>query len=391
MSEQKEPRTRAHWPELDQLRGLAAILMVLNHAGVKWLGENAGPLDAALIFAGGLAPVFFFFVTGMGRGVQAAANPHKRAHRDVFRKVALLLLADCVLWISPNQLIGMDFLGFIALSTLAVEAVQSTRYPRVWAALGALFVLGVRFALAPRLHLPEPTTTGQAVARFLLGDRSLSGFSYPPCPWLAFPLVGYLVGHFAQSHADWIRAKRFHVAAASLAAGVAGLLVCVLLRQRGMIFFRWGTLSIAYTGFALAALSCGLSGVLALTATKLGPLFALPGTSSLAVVPIHYLLIHVAMRAWPALAEGGRFLPIVLATIVIALAASRAVDGVISRQARARQDSRRYWLGLAAIALVFTYAAAVSHETARDVCVVVAQLAICALFPLPWPRAQSAV
>jgi hypothetical protein len=156
-----------------------------------------------------------------------------------------------------------------------------------------------------------------------------------------------------------------------------------------MIFFRWGTLSLAYTVFAYAALACGLGLVLVIAPSRAAKLLALPGTSSLAVVPIHYLLIRGMHRAWPALAEDGRYLPIVCITIAVSFAASRAVDRVISTQARAHRDSRKYWLALAAIAVLFTYATAISTDAARDVCTVVAQLAICALFPLSWPQNRS--
>ncbi len=380
-------RPRAYWPELDALRGLAAVLMVLNHAGVLWLGEDARGLDEALTFMGGLAPVFFFMVTGTGRGVQSAGRANNKKTGDTLRKVGLLLLADVALWISPNRLLGMDFLGFIALSTLVVEGVQRTRRPALTASLLAAFVLGVRFALAPLLDLGEPMTSAQAVGRFLLGDRSLAGFAYPPCPWLAYPLFGYLLGRVAQRHADTVRARRMPVAGALGLSGGLGLAICYVLAQRGMIFFRWGTLSVAYTLFGFCALVCGAAIVVALErAGRARALIALPGTSSLVVVPIHYLLIHVLHEATPELARDGRFLPVVLIVIALALGISRAIDRVLTALAKEQRGASGYWLGTLATALVLTVATAyTTGSLPRLMVMTLAQLAISALFPLPFP------
>ncbi len=62
------PKLNLHWKELDILRGLAAILMIINHVGYKTLAPNLteGGLSGTLVFIGSFAPVLFFFVTGVG-------------------------------------------------------------------------------------------------------------------------------------------------------------------------------------------------------------------------------------------------------------------------------------------------------------------------------------
>lgn len=60
------------WQEIDVLRDLAAILMVVNHVGYKTLDPHQlnGSLAGNLVFIGSFAPVIFFFVTGVGYGIQ---------------------------------------------------------------------------------------------------------------------------------------------------------------------------------------------------------------------------------------------------------------------------------------------------------------------------------
>lgn len=386
-------RARTHWPELDALRGLAGVLMVLNHAGVRWLDENAQGFDAALTFAGGLAPVFFFLVTGTGRGLHPGRTGSLPS-ADVWRKVGLLVLADVAIWLSADRWLGMDFLGFIALSTLVVEFVKGRAHPErvAWGLIA--FVLAVRFALAPALALGEPTPDSSRWLRFLLGDRGMIGFSYPPCPWLAYPLLGFLLGRWATRHADLVRTRRLIVAGLFAAAGALGLGFCAWLDQRGMIFFRWGNLSAAYTVFGVAASLCGVAFVLLLASSaRASALFSLPGTSSLVVVPVHYLLIHLVHAAVGSLAPGEGFVALVIATTAVSLAGARAIDRGLSALAGRMRGSRSAWLGLALIAVALTLATGFlpgGFAPPRLVAMVLAQLAVCALFPLPWPTPAGA-
>ncbi len=117
-----------HWSELDLLRALAGVCMVSNHAGVSWLSESAWRqgLNGAITFVGSLAPVLFFTVTGLGRGIQAAGRAPKPI-ADTLRKTLVLFLADAAFWLSPSQHFGLDFLGFIGLSALVLELRQGRR------------------------------------------------------------------------------------------------------------------------------------------------------------------------------------------------------------------------------------------------------------------------
>ena len=304
--------------------------MVANHAGVRWLSADEGGrgLNGALIFAGSLAPVLFFTVTGIGRGVQAASGAN-RSLWGVLARVAVLFLADAALWLSPATHVGMDFLGFIGLSTLLVEVVNRARRPNAWAAalLGACLI--IRFGIGPRLGLSAGHGATNDLLRYLVGDSSLPGFSYAPMPWLAYPLFGLLVGRLAAANAARLRAARAAWAGALAAGALLGFAACLVLARRGMIFFRWGSLSFAYFVFGFAALLGAFALVLA-AVRGLPPravkTISLPGMASFILVPVHYVLVALLARVLPPESAPRVFLLAVPFVIVAVLALSKIVD-----------------------------------------------------------------
>ena len=63
--------------ELDVLRGVAASLMIVNHAGIRLLSpaDTIESASAVAVFVGGFAPVVFFFVTGFGAALARGSAP----------------------------------------------------------------------------------------------------------------------------------------------------------------------------------------------------------------------------------------------------------------------------------------------------------------------------
>ena len=373
------PARRPHWSELDVLRGLAAVLMVSNHAGVRMpRGEGHGLADA-LEFAGSLAPVVFFTVTGLGRGVQSAASATRRPWRETLQKVLLLLLADAALWLAPGRPIGMDFLGFIGLSTLVVEAIARCARPQSMALLACAAVLLLRVVGAPLLR----HAVGSGPWLFGLGDHGLAGFSYPPCPWLAYPLLGFAVGHAAQQHSTRLRSREPRVIAGCALLGVALGAVCVAMALHGSLFFRWGTVSVAFTVLSLATVFASLAVAMGCTRQpRVTRALALPGTSSLVVVPVHYGLIEIAVQTLPADLTTNYFPLVAAALVALALLLARALDRRIVRTISTRAHTTAWW-ALLACALSLLAATYATHGTAwRLPCMMTAQFVLCAMFAI---------
>src|SRR5271166_2892826 len=91
-------QTLVRWEELDFLRGLAACLMIANHLGFASASYDSSALVAAMTFLGGMAPVLFFLVTGLGYGVQSASG-RPRSNDRALSKIMILLMADDFLWL----------------------------------------------------------------------------------------------------------------------------------------------------------------------------------------------------------------------------------------------------------------------------------------------------
>lgn len=289
-----ESRTRAsgrvHLQELDLLRGLAVVCMVVNHAGLGWAPSEPQPaLVSVLVFLGEFAPVLFFFTTGVGHGIRASGSS-AAAHGDMAYKVFLLLLADWFLQPSLQQL-NVDFLAFIACSMVVLHLIGMTRRPNLWCALLLLFAVLGRFVLGVLLRrVLEPQHWLLAV----FGVGAVPFSSYTLLPWLAYPLAGYLVGSWFRRN-SWsdpsVQRRVFRILA--LTAGVTTL-ACIGLALKGQASYRWGSMSIAF--FVQSVASIALGGLFAIAWKRIGGRLSAyllcPGPASFAAVPIHYALVH---------------------------------------------------------------------------------------------------
>jgi hypothetical protein len=375
----------SRWAELDLIRGLAGALMVANHAGVDWVRDSEPmSLNGALTFTGSLAPVFFFMVTGLGRGIQSARVSTHRPFSDTLKKVLVLLLADAALWLSPSVHLGLNFLGFIGISTLALELVSMTRRPFAVAAAAAALCLVLRFAVAPRLHFPDEPSASVRFLSFVLGRAQSGEFAYPLCPWLAYPFLGFMLGRRAAQHADAVRAARPRFAFGFALAGAAGLAICVWFAARGMVFFRWGSMSFAYCWFGFAAVFVGLS--LALLAVWRLPAswvvaLSLPGIASFALVPFHYVVIWLGRAPLSGVIEMA--FPVVVPLLVaLVFSASKAFNRLVDRLASVRQREAWLWGVLVAAVGLLLLLSTVSDHDLRTPIMASVQLLSCALFAL---------
>jgi hypothetical protein len=325
-------QSKHYWVEIDLLRAFAAVLMVVNHSGVAWFEGPLGQphLAMEMTFVGSLAPVLFFFATGLGAGVQAVNLDRHQPLSKTITKVLILLFADAAMWLSTGRFWGLDFLGFIALSTLVIDLIYRSSYPRILLVAGIISALILRFVVAPTLKLPSDGIPNQAI-HFVMGDIGLQGFSYLLCPWIAFPFLGALIGDVAGRCTVQFQNLREKIAFIMCLSGLVGLGLCLYLDQIGMVFFRWGTLSFAYTLFAVASLCIAIALTLFITLIpthSLSP-FALPGVASLIVVPVHYVLVAFAGWFIPMLVQ--QVFPIAsIATAFLAIYLSKLLNRIMT-------------------------------------------------------------
>ena len=277
--------------ELDVLRGLAALLMIANHGGYRLLtaaDATQGVLGAS-VFIGSFAPVVFFFATGLGIALGAKA-PNLRS---VLIKALLLIVADQLFFWRRDLPWGLDFLGFIAVSSVLVSLIAQSSRAMGLCVAGIVGLLALRYAIAPRLPVPgfDP-----GALEWLMGVRAVPEVSYPASPWLVYPLLGFMAGRIYRKvdlHEPMPRNRWLAVGAA---VAVATLLAAAGLAAWGAVFHRWGTVSASYFVLSLGVLAC--AGLLSMVVTMVWPRIAsglsLRGVASFAVIPVHYAMLEAA-------------------------------------------------------------------------------------------------
>ncbi|MFI5319416.1 MAG: hypothetical protein ACHQ6V_07535, partial [Myxococcota bacterium] len=299
-------------------------MLVANPAGVAFRSPEArsGGLTGALTLTGSFAPVLFFSVTGMGRGARAGAAPAASPHAT-WAKAGLLWLGDAAMWLSPRHWLGLDFLGFIALSSVVVDGLSRRARWHLAAAAAACACVVLRFGVGPLLEAYLPGTLGSAPLSFVVGTQRVAGVSYPLSPWLVFPLLGMLA---VLAGAPLLAAARGKLLGGCVATALALAAVCAALDAHGLVFFRWGTMSFAYfvasLGVIAAACAVSLAVGPALRRKALRTLLTIGGPASLFVVPVHYGLVAAVGAVWKPHA-GAQFVLALAVTLVTTVALAR--------------------------------------------------------------------
>lgn len=385
---------RRTWDEIDVLRGFAALLMVVNHAGVAWYGDepSRSTVEGLLVYFGSFAPVLFFLLTGVGYGV-AAPKGQAGAHRyGLANKVGILVVADVLLAWHDGFWIGLNFLGFIGISTLLLEKLRDTKHPIRLACALAGGVLVLRYVVGP----PLLRNVGP-VAGWLTGAKGIDGLAYNPCPWMFYPLLGYVLGRSAQSWSAEVRAgsRILDFAFLGFAAAAAG--VAYELSEAGRPSFRWGVMTIAFFVQSLVVVSLSLLVVLvgqrhAKVAAFWRPLH-LRGVSSLAVVPVHYVVLFLVGTFVVQPLPAGLFVACVMVACVASLTSARHLATGISRLSTVEHRAA-VWQGLVWLAGVSGLALLSQRELPGGLAVLalgVGQLALCTLLVVRRPAPVEAL
>lgn len=278
--------------ELDVLRGIAAVLMIFNHAGIRLLSpaELSGTPGAVAVFLGGFAPVVFFFATGFGIALSSPAGGRPPEIGSLLWKAALLVVADQFFFWTRGLAWGLDFFSFIAIASVVVSLVARLRRPAlVCAALIALLV-SLRYGLGPAIRSELHPF---AFLDWAVGANAVEHVSYPLSPWMVYPLLGFMLGRLyksvdlqaSQPRNQWLRRGSITV----LCLFGASLLLAMSKNS----FFRWGSVSFGFFVVSIAiVLAAGLlSMVLAMSHRSIARALALRGVASFAVIPLHYGLL----------------------------------------------------------------------------------------------------
>lgn len=346
-----------HWRELDILRGSAAVMMIVNHLGYQTLAPSQldGSFVGNIVFVGSFAPVLFFFVTGVGYGLQSSQRKKADRWYVTLNKVAILILADQLTHWSEGNWLGLDFLGFIGLSSLVLEFLRNSRFPLTYCIMGLASVSLLRYCFGPYIHSWGYDQQLWGVIGWIIGTSSTPGVSYPLSPWIAYPFAGYLTGVTAMHYKGFIETHRVQVIWGLLILGVFPLGAGLILSQHGSSFFRWGTVAIGFYVVSFAVLLNSLAWSLVICGKPslkvCQTALSLKGVASLAVVPTHYLLIYLVNFFGGEKLNLFSFYLVAICVLTTSFFIARSVEG-LSHKMRQIQNQKVAWFGFVTMLLL---------------------------------------
>jgi hypothetical protein len=372
--------------ELDFLRGLAACLMIANHLGFASASYDDSKLVALMTFVGGMAPVLFFLVSGLGQGVQSASGRTASLARQM-PKLLILFMADAFLWLRPGQVVGNDFIGFIALSSLILEIIRRSRRSLSLSAGLILLIILARFGLGPLLRTSSESDTYENALAVVLGAKGLEGFSYPISPWLVYPLMGYALGRVAAVNWQQVQTRKASLILGFLVLASIPIILGLVVVLRGRILFRFGTMSLGFFLLSLATVFIALAVSLLLSQIRLGQSIAtvlsLSGVRSFAVVPLHYLFLDFTRSLWGKSHGAGGYLLWVFIGVIFSFQLSKAVPWSTQWFAsRGLAGAARLFILAGVVVAAATILTGSPSSSADHLVRQAAQLGLCILFGL---------
>ncbi|HXJ21648.1 MAG TPA: heparan-alpha-glucosaminide N-acetyltransferase domain-containing protein [Polyangia bacterium] len=311
---QAAPRPRKQRIDaVDWLRGLAVVLMIQTHLYDSWCSP-AAKLTVEYgwtRFWGGMPSRLFLLLVGVSMAIryehQMASGTDRPAMVRTTMKRGLEILGLAYLFRLQEYLLGgaydwhdlfrVDILNCIGASMIVAAFISAPRRGRPQIAVTAL-VAAVCVALGPIVgphhfpdFLPRPLTS------YLGGERPMSWF--PLFPWLAWPLIGVLVGH------AWVRGSttaRRQAWTFVITAAVGAVLIetVVLLRPITHRLIHYPNWMVQQMGPEVFVHRLGIIGPMALLGylvtrflgTKRFSLMRLFGQTSLFVYWVHVELVY---------------------------------------------------------------------------------------------------
>ncbi len=322
---------REHVVELDVLRCIAALFMIVNHGGYRLLSaaDATSGLVGALVFLGSFAPVLFFFSTGFGVAMSFNASGRAPALASTFVKAMLLVVADQLMFWRTGSSWGVNFLGFIGLSSLLVSVIARSRAAVPICVAIAIGLLVVRYGVGPAFFGASGEGSWPG---WLTGVQGIQDMPYPPAPWLVYPLLGFVLGRrYAPVRLDRPSPRNrwfgFSMATGAILTAGAGALFAA-----GAVFFRWGTVSVAYFVLSLGVLAVvgAVSMALASSSPKLAAYLSLQGVASFAVIPIHYGVLELVAVGTGQAISWPIFLVVIVVISVLSLWLSARFATIVS-------------------------------------------------------------
>jgi len=309
--------------ELDVYRGIAAVLMIVNHSGNELISRTGGSPHPAsfLVFLGSFAPALFFLATGFGVALSSKARKEDGQLAHTLWKALILVLADQLFWWNDGTILRLDFFSFIAISTILLTVLSRHKNSVYIASLLLVTTVVVRYGLAPYL---SSAIAANEFINWIAGTPGIRNISYPFSPWMVYPLLGFIAGNLYLNLNNDIQIKYNYVYLVTIIFAMSSIVISVFLYYEGKVFFRWGSVSVAYfiLSLGMVAIAWQAAKIVSKNSAAVSRALSLRGASSFLVIPLHYALIHfIKMYAYP-IKNPIQF--IIAATLIISLAFAAA-------------------------------------------------------------------
>ena len=281
--------------EIDSLRGLAVLLMVMVHAAATWNPSNT-PQTSLLAYLvaglGGLAAPLF--VTIFGWGMYKSKSPRK----SILTKAAVLLILQYVVNLCSPHLYEPYSPGILSLFAMLLiakpvimKSIESINNMLVFNSLIVLmFIINIFFI--------EFQGSNNWDSRIVVNDFlqliNLTFFAgtYPVFPWITFCVVGAFLGRFVMEESKTLPINNTTVT--MIVLGISYCLATLYLAMRNSKVWahpsRGDYLNFfpANFGFMIAAITGVLILWLIVQELKI-LLFELAGKVSLTVYVVHFI------------------------------------------------------------------------------------------------------
>lgn len=238
---------------LDVLRGVAIILMIVNHTAHDWIGREMGWSRYWLVYGSLLLPAaIFLFLVGfclplpLWRSGHAVMPPFKDTWRRYVRRGIRIVLAGLLLnvlvsgplagglggrqlpWWTGGVLQTIGLAVIVAAAAMWIAPHRWARWMLLAASIGGYVVYWVSVPALARWSAEHPTAASVVFADF------------PPWPWVGASIIGLILGWWwLEARARGAAAERRYFSVAVL-IGVVGVVGYLIAESRWPTVPRFG-------------------------------------------------------------------------------------------------------------------------------------------------------
>lgn len=287
-------------------------------------------------------------------------------------------------------MIGVDFLGFIDISSLVMAFVRKSKFLLLYCLIGFIAISLLRYFIDLYIHALESPQQASGLLNWISGVKDNSDASSPLSPGLTYPFAGYITGIAAMHYRSMIENPRFKVILSLFIFGLLIAIAALFLAKHGAYFSRWGTVGLGFYVATFAIILIGITSSLTIGAyykSHFQEALSLRGVTYLAVVIIHSLIISLVVTVGENNVNLLRHFMMALGIINISFFISSFVENVNSK-IRQSNNTKAVWFELTGLFLGAVTTTLIYSKGATSLAILsrtFGQVVLCILLGVPLP------